>query len=54
MLNRTLILAIAAVIFIAVGFATSFFELIVLGVVAAIVALALRLRRQPTPDATGR
>jgi hypothetical protein len=37
MLNRTLILALAAVLAIAVGFATSFFELIVLGIVAAVV-----------------
>jgi hypothetical protein len=48
MLNRTLILGIAALIFVAVGFATGFFELIVLGAVAAVVAVAPRLRRQPT------
>jgi hypothetical protein len=54
MLNRTLILTIAAVIAVAVGVAASFFELIVLGVIAAIVAVGLRLRRQPTHQTPGR
>jgi hypothetical protein len=44
MLNRTVIVAIVAVVAIAIGVAASFFELIVLGVLAAIVALALTLR----------
>jgi hypothetical protein len=54
MLNRTLILGIAAVIAIAVGLAVSFFELIVLGVIAAIVSVVLGLRRQPTHETPGR
>jgi hypothetical protein len=54
MLNRTLILAIAAAIAIGVGVAASFFELIVLGVIAALVAVGLGLRRRPTHDAPGR
>jgi hypothetical protein len=52
--NRTLILATAAVIAVAVGVAASFFELIVLGVIAAIVAVALGLRRRSTREAPGR
>jgi hypothetical protein len=54
MLNRTLILTIAAVIAIVVGVAASFFELIVLGVIAAVVAVGLGLRRQPTNETPGR
>jgi len=54
MLNRTLILGIAAVIAIAVGLATSFFELTVLGVLAAIGCVALGLRRQRTREMPGR
>lgn len=54
MLNRTVILAIAAVIAIVVGAALSFFELIVLGVIAAIVSVALFLRRDPAHETLGR
>jgi hypothetical protein len=54
MLNRTLILALAAVIAIVVGVAASFFELTVLGVIAAIVAVALGLRGRLTREAPGR
>ena len=52
--NRTLILALAAVIAIVVGSAASFFELIALGVIAAIVAVALGLRGRLTRQASGR
>jgi membrane protein implicated in regulation of membrane protease activity len=54
MLNRTVILAIAAVIAIVVGVAAGFFELTVLGVIAAIVAIALGLRGRPAREAPGR
>jgi hypothetical protein len=54
MLNRTLILGIAAVIAIVVGLAVSFFELTAVGVVAALVSVALGLRRQPTQETPGR
>ena len=54
MLNRTLILGIAAVIAIAVGLAVSFFELTLLGVLAAIVSVVFGLRRQPTRETPGR
>jgi hypothetical protein len=54
MSNRTIILAAAAVIAIAAGFATGFFELIMLGAVAGIAAVGLRLRRQPAPETRGR
>ena len=54
MLNRTLILGLAAVVAIGVGLAVSFFELTVLGVLAAIVSVALGLRRQPTRETPGR
>ena len=53
MLNRTLILALAAIA-IVVGTATSFFELTALGVIAAIVAVALGLRARLTRQAAGR
>jgi len=52
--NRTLILALAATIAIVVGAALGFFELTALGVVAAIVAIALALRGQLTRQAPGR
>lgn len=39
------LLAILALLAVAVGFALSFFELIVVGIAAAIVAAALGLRR---------
>jgi hypothetical protein len=45
--HRALILAIAAAIAIAAGAATSLFELIVVGVLAALVAVVLGLRREP-------
>lgn len=48
MTNRTLILAIAGLLAVAVGFALSFFELIILGVIATIVAVTLGLRRRNT------
>jgi hypothetical protein len=48
MINRTLILAIAALVAIVAGAALGFFELIVLGVIAAIVAVALGLRSRAT------
>ena len=54
MLNRTVILGIAAVIAIVVGLAVSFFELTILGVLAAIVCVALAVRRQPTHESAGR
>lgn len=54
MLNRTLILALAAVVAIVVGAAASFFELTALGVVAAIVALVLGLRDRLARQAPGR
>ena len=54
MLNRTLVLTITAVIAIVVGLAASFFELVALGVIAAIVAAFLALRRQPTHETSGR
>ena len=54
MLSRTVILGIAAVIAIGVGLAVSFFELTVVGVLAAIVAVVLGLRRQPPREAPGR
>jgi hypothetical protein len=54
MMNRTLIPAVAAPVLIAVGLATSFFELIVLGAIAAVVALVLAVKRQPGHDAPER
>jgi hypothetical protein len=54
MSNRTIILAAAAVIAILIGFAAGFFELIVLGAIAGIVALWLGLKRQPAPETSGR
>jgi hypothetical protein len=54
MLNRTLILALAAVLAIVVGAAASFLELTALGVIAAIVALALGLKGRLTRHAPGR
>lgn len=54
MINRTLILAIAAAVAIAAGVAASFFELTVLGVFAAIVAVAVGLRGRRTREAPGR
>jgi hypothetical protein len=54
MLNRTIILATAAAIAIAVGVAASLFELTVLGVIAAIVAVALGLKGRTTREAPGR
>jgi hypothetical protein len=54
MQNRTVILGIAAVIAIVVGLAVSFFELTVLGVLAAIACAALAVRRQPTQETPGR
>ncbi|HEY7076393.1 MAG TPA: hypothetical protein VH418_13535 [Solirubrobacteraceae bacterium] len=53
-MNRTLVLAIAAVAAIAVGVATSFFELIVLGVVAAVAAVVLGVRDRVTGGAPSR
>jgi hypothetical protein len=52
--NRTLILALAAMLAIGVGFALSFFELIILGGIMAIVAVSLGLRRRPTHDSPHR
>jgi membrane protein implicated in regulation of membrane protease activity len=52
--NRTLILGLAAVIAIAVGAALSFFELTALGVIAAIVAIALAVGGRLTRQAPGR
>jgi hypothetical protein len=52
--NRALILGLAAVIAVVVGAALSFFELTALGVIAAIVAIALALRGQLTRQAPGR
>ena len=54
MLNRTLILGIAAVVAIVAGVAASFFELIVLGAIVAIAAIGLGLRRRPTQETPGR
>jgi hypothetical protein len=54
MLNRTLILAIAAVLAIVIGAATSFFELIALGIVVALVAVGLGLRRRAAHEVPGR
>ena len=54
MLNRTLILGLAAVMAIVVGSAVSFFELTALGVIAAVVAVALALRGRLTRQAPGR
>lgn len=54
MRNRTLILALAAVIAIVVGAAASFFELTALGVIAAIFAVAIGLRGRLTRQAAGR
>jgi hypothetical protein len=54
MSNRTIILAAAAVIAVGIGFATGFFELIVLGAIAGIVAVVLGLKRQPAPEARQR
>ena len=44
MSTRTVVLALAAVIALVVGAAVSFFELIVLGIVAAIVAVVFAMR----------
>ena len=52
--NRTLILGLAAVIAMVVGAASSFFELTALGVIAAIVAIALALRGRLARQAPGR
>jgi uncharacterized membrane protein len=49
--NRTLMLAIAAVIAIVVGQALSFFELTVLGLIVAIVDVAVWLRGRLTRSA---
>jgi len=54
MLSRTLILAIAAVAAIAAGVAASFFELTALGVISALVAVALDLGSRPTHQTPGR
>lgn len=54
MTNRTLILAIAALVAIVVGAALSFFELTILGVLAAIAAVALTLKSRLTHQAPGR
>jgi membrane protein implicated in regulation of membrane protease activity len=54
MSNRTVILWIAAAMAIVVGLAASFFELTVLGVLAAIVCVALAVRRRPTQETPGR
>jgi hypothetical protein len=54
MLSRTLILAIAAVAAIAAGVAASFFELTALGVITALVAVALGVRGRPTHQTPGR
>lgn len=54
MLNRTLILGTAAIIAIGVGLAVSFFELTVVGVLAAIASVTLGLRRKPTHETPGR
>lgn len=54
MLNRTLILAIGAVIAIVVGAALGFFELIVLGILGATVSVVLALRTKPTHAESGR
>ena len=54
MLNRTLILAFAAVVAIVVGAVASFFELTALGVIAAIVAVALGLTGRLIRQAPGR
>ena len=52
--NRTIILALAALVAVGVGFALSFFELIILGVIMAAVAVTLGLRGRPTHDAPRR
>lgn len=52
--NRTVILALAAVLAIVVGAAASFLELTALGVIAAIVAVALALRGRLARQAPGR
>jgi hypothetical protein len=54
MTSRALILAIAAAAAIVAGVAASFFELTVVGVIAAFVAIALGLRRRPTHGTAGR
>jgi uncharacterized membrane protein YccC len=54
MLNRTLWIAIAAVLAIAVGFALSFFELILLGVLGAIVAAVLAVKGRTAGGTPGR
>jgi hypothetical protein len=54
MLNRKVILGIAAAIAIVVGLALSFFELTVLGVIAAVGCVALAVRRQPVQETPGR
>jgi hypothetical protein len=54
MSKRTVILGLAAAIAIVVGLAASFFELTVVGVLAAIFSVARAVRRQPTREAPGR
>jgi hypothetical protein len=54
MVNRTLVLAIAAGLAVVLGVALSFFELIILGVLAGIVSPILFLRREPAQGATVR
>lgn len=54
MLNRTLILALVAMIAIVVGAAAGFFELTAVGVLAAIAAVAFGLRSRRTRQAPGR
>ena len=54
MRSRALILATTAVAAIAAGVAASFFELTILGVIAAIGAIALGLRGRLTRQAPGR
>lgn len=53
-LNRTLVLAVAAVLAVVVGVALSFFELIVLGVVVAAISAFLYLRREPAHETARR
>ena len=52
--NRTIILALAALLAVGVGFALSFFELIILAVIMAVIAVTLGLRRRPIHDAPRR
>ena len=52
--NRTLILALAAMLAVGAGFALSFFELIILGAIMAVVAIGLGLRRRPAHDSPHR